>query len=52
MSLDKNCLVTGTKQTFCTNKTQKLRFYINNIEDPDALDKVIKNKDSLLVTFD
>lgn len=51
MSLDKNCLITGTKQTFCTNDNRKLYFYINNIETPDALDKVINNDDNLLVEY-
>ena len=51
MSLDKNCLITGTKQTFCTNENKKLFFYINNIETPDALDKVINNNDNLLVEY-
>lgn len=51
MSLDKNCLVTGTKQTFCTNDTKKLYFYLNNIEAPNALDNLIKENDYLLVEY-
>ncbi len=51
MSLDENCLVTGTKQTFCTNKNGKLYFYINNTETPDALDNPIQNNDFLLVEY-
>jgi hypothetical protein len=51
MSLDKNCLVTGTKQTFCTNENGKLYFYINNIENPNALDNPIRNNDFLLVEY-
>lgn len=51
MNLDKNCLVTGTKQTFCTNDTKKLYFYLNNIETPDALDNLIKENDYLLVEY-
>lgn len=51
MSLDKNCLVTGTKQTFCTNDTKKLYFYLNNTEAPNALDKLIKENDYLLVEY-
>lgn len=51
MNLDKNCLVTGTKQTFCTNDTKKLYFYLNNIETPDALDSLIKENDYLLVEY-
>jgi len=51
MSLDKNCLVTGTKQTFCTNENKKLYFYINNTETPDALDNPIQDNDFLLVEY-
>lgn len=51
MNLDKNCLVTGTKQTFCTYDTKKLYFYLNNIETPDALDNLIKEDDYLLVEY-
>lgn len=51
MSLDKKCLVTGTKQTFCTNENEKLYFYINNIENPNALDNPIRNNDFLLVEY-
>lgn len=50
--LDKDCLVTGTGQSFCSDELQKLRFYINGVEDPDALDKVINHKDKLLVSYD
>ena len=51
MSLSKDCLVTGSGQTFCTNKTQALRFFINGMEDPDALDREIKESDKLLITY-
>lgn len=50
-SLTKDCLVTGTQQTFCTNENQKLRFILNEIEEPDALDKEIKANDFLKVTY-
>jgi len=48
MKLTKDCLTTGTGQTFCTGNGKVLRFYINNLESPNALDEVIK-KDSLFV---
>lgn len=51
LKLTKDCLVTGTKQTFCTDSNGRLRFYINGKEDINALDKYIKNKDQLLVTY-
>ncbi len=51
MSLKKECLITGTKQTFCTADDGRLRFFLNGVEDKDALDKPIANGDKLLVTF-
>jgi hypothetical protein len=50
-SLDKECLTTGTGQTFCDREGGRLRFFINGIEDPDALNKVINEGDQLLVSF-
>ena len=51
MELTKDCLVTGTKQTFCTGNDGVLKFYINDIEDKDALDKQIRKGDNLLVKY-
>ncbi len=51
MKLTKECLITGTKQSFCTGESRTLRFYINEIEDPNALDKQIKEGDKLLVKY-
>lgn len=51
MKLTKDCLTTGTKQIFCTNNNEKLRFYLNGKEDVNALDKQILNGDRLLVTY-
>jgi hypothetical protein len=51
MELTKECLTTGTGQVFCSGDKEKLRFFINGGEDPDALDKVIKKDDELLVSF-
>lgn len=50
-SLTKDCLTTGTKQTFCTNEQQKLRFILNNKEIPDALDLEIQSQDHLRVIY-
>ncbi|HSA83648.1 MAG TPA: hypothetical protein VLF20_02060 [Patescibacteria group bacterium] len=49
--LSKECLTTGTGQTFCTKGNQSLRFYLNGKVNPNALDQVIKEGDQLLVTF-
>ena len=51
-SLSKDCLTTGTGQTFCTNENGALKFFINNVEDPNALDKEIKPDDKLEVIYE
>ncbi len=51
MSLTKDCLVTGTKEEFCSNETKKLKFFINDLESPDALDQIIKQDDKLKVEY-
>lgn len=51
MSLQKDCLVTGTKQTFCSDTTNTLKFYINGVEVPNALELAIAPDDELLVSF-
>lgn len=48
--LSKECLTTGTGQSFCTKGNQSLKFYLNGEIDPSALDQVIKDGDQLLVT--
>ena len=50
--LDKDCLVTGTGQTFCTGEEGELSFTLNGAKDKDALDKVIQPGDELVVSFD
>lgn len=49
--LNKDCLTTGTGQSFCTDEVDTLKFYINGVEEPNALDKVINHGDVLLVTY-
>ncbi|EKD85605.1 MAG: hypothetical protein ACD_37C00679G0001, partial [uncultured bacterium] len=50
--LTKNCLTTGTKQTFCTNQQYKLQFYLNGERNQSVLDQAINSGDKLLVTYD
>ena len=50
-SVTSDCLVTGTKQTFCSTSTQKLRFIINGVELPNALNMEIKAGDVLKVVY-
>lgn len=50
-SLTKDCLVTGTKETFCTNQTKALKFYLNGVRNDDLLDTEIKPNDQALITY-
>ncbi len=49
--LTSECLITGTKQTFCTGNRETLQFYINGEKSGTALSQEIKDGDKLLVTF-
>lgn len=51
MTLSKDCLITGTKQEFCTGSGGTLQFLINGKVDPDALDREINQGDNLLVEY-
>jgi hypothetical protein len=50
-SLTKECLTTGTRETFCSNSNGVLKFFLNGTEDSNALDKEIKDGDQVLVTY-
>lgn len=49
--LTKDCLTTGTGQTFCTSDEGILKFYLNGRMDENLLEREIQNKDKLLITF-
>ncbi len=49
--LTKECLTTGTGETFCSGKGGTLRFYLNRVRDNDLLSKPIGSADTVLVTF-
>ena len=51
MKLTKECLITGDGETLCDGKQGTLRFYLNDVEDKNLLDKEIKNGDSALIIF-
>ena len=51
MKLTSDCLITGTGQVFCSGVEGTLSFYINGIQDPAALTKIIKDGDKLLVEY-
>ena len=50
-SLKKDCLTTGTGQTFCTNETAVLQFYLNGERENDLLSREIKDGDRALITY-
>jgi len=49
--LKKDCLTTGTDQTFCTNETGVLQFYLNGERVNDLLSREIKDGDRALITY-
>lgn len=49
--LSKDCLTTGTKQTFCTNEKGTLQFYLNGKREEDLLSKEIQDGDKALITY-
>lgn len=51
MKLTKECLTTGTGQKFCNTNDKKLFFYLNDTEEPEALDKTINDRDNLLIEY-
>lgn len=51
MKLTKECLTTGDGETFCDDKDGSLKFFLNDIEEKDLLDKEIKEGDKALIKF-
>lgn len=51
MKLTKDCITTGTGQSFCESGGGKLGFFINDEHVQDALGAEIKPSDRLLVTY-
>jgi len=50
-SLDEECLITGTGQTFCSGEGGSLIFVLNGEEDNSALSREIRKGDKLLISF-
>lgn len=50
--LTKTCLITGTNQTFCTDENGRLKFLLNGVETPSALDLIIQPEDILIVRYE
>lgn len=51
MKLTKDCLITGDGETFCNGKGGTLKFYLNDVETPDLLDKEIRNGDKAIINY-
>lgn len=51
MKISKDCLITGDSESLCTEKQGTLKFYLNDLETPDLLDKEIKAGDKALIKF-
>lgn len=51
MKLTKDCLITGDGETLCNGKGRTLKFYLNDIETPNLLDREIKDGDKALIQF-
>lgn len=51
MKLTKDCLTTGDGETFCDGADGSLKFFLNDLEDKDLLDKEIKDDDKTLIKF-
>ena len=49
--LSKDCLTTGTGETFCSKGANSLKFYLNGQKSDDLLQKEIKENDKVLVNF-
>lgn len=51
MKLNKECLITGDGERLCDKDNGTLRFFLNEKEDKDLLDREIEEGDSALVNF-
>ncbi|OGK17480.1 hypothetical protein A2774_05545 [Candidatus Roizmanbacteria bacterium RIFCSPHIGHO2_01_FULL_39_12c] len=49
--LTKDCLTTGTGETFCTGRDGSLKFYLNGVGNDNLLDTIITSGDRVLITF-
>ncbi|MBI4225516.1 hypothetical protein HY612_00200 [Candidatus Roizmanbacteria bacterium] len=49
--LTKDCLTTGTGETFCTTGSDSLKFYLNGVKTDDLLGREIRDSDKALITY-
>lgn len=51
MKLEKDCLTTGTNQTFCSKENYTLKFYLNGEKVDNLLTQTIKPNAQALITY-
>lgn len=51
MKLTADCLITGDGETLCDGEGGTLKFYLNNFETPELLEKEIMDGDKALIKF-
>ena len=51
LKLTSECLTAGTGETYCTNESKSLKFYINGERKDNILEVVINEGDRLLISF-
>jgi hypothetical protein len=51
LKLDKDCLTTGTKETFCSTPKATLKFYLNGVRNDKFLFEKIKDGDLALISY-
>lgn len=49
--LTTDCLITGTKEMFCTNENVSLKFYLNGVKINELLVQEIQEGDRVLITY-
>ena len=49
--LSKDCLTTGTNETFCITKNATLKFYLNGVKNNNLLMEKIKDSDLALISY-
>src|SRR3989344_9003383 len=51
MKLSKDCLTTGTNETFCMTKNATLKLYLNGVRNDNLLTEKINNGDWALISY-
>jgi hypothetical protein len=51
LKLDKDCITTGTNETFCMTKNATLKFYLNGVKINNLLFEKIKDDDFALISY-